>query len=88
MDLTPKKRSKIVTLSEHSSMTQRDIAMVCKVSLGAVNKIIKQYKETGSLSPQCKGKCGRKRKTTCRDDSFLLRKSKEDPRLTSFDLQK
>ena len=34
MDLTPKKRSKIVILNEHTNMTQRDIARVCEVSLG------------------------------------------------------
>ena len=56
MDLTPKKRSTIDTLNEHTNMTQRDIARVCEVSLGAVNKIIKQFKETGSVSPQGKGK--------------------------------
>lgn len=41
-------------------MTQRDIAKVCCVSLGAV----KLKKETGSVKAQWKGKYGRKRKTT------------------------
>ena len=68
-------------------MTQRDIAKECCVSLGAVNKIIKQKKETGSVEVKRKGKCGRKRKTTPRDKAFLLRDSKLHPRKTSYDLQ-
>lgn len=49
-----KKRSKIVTLNRHTNMTQRNIGRVCEVSLGAVNKNIKQFKEAGSVSPQQK----------------------------------
>lgn len=87
MDITPRKREKIITLSEHTSMSQRDIARTCGVSQGAVSKIVKLKKETGSVNVKRLGNCGRKRKTTPRDDSFLLRKSKLDPRKTSQDLQ-
>ena len=83
MDITPRKRSKIVTLHEHSSMTQRQIAQECKVSLGAVNKIIHLHLQTGTVSPKRKGHCGRKRKTTSRDDAMIIRNSKIDPRKTS-----
>lgn len=88
MDLTPKKRSKIITLHEYSHMTQRDIASVCQVSVGVVNKLIRQRIETGSISPKRKGRCGRKRKTSARDDKLLLRISKLDPRKTSIVLKK
>lgn len=87
MDITPRKRERIITLSEYTPMTQRDIAKECCVSLGAVNKIIKQKKNLGSVEVQRKGKCGRKRKTTPRDEAFLLRESKIHPRKTSYDLQ-
>jgi len=83
MDITPKKRTKIVTLSEHTSMTQKDIAKECDVSLGAVNKILKRKRETGMIGVNRKGKCERKRKTTARDKTFLLRESKLNPRKTS-----
>lgn len=63
MDTTPRKQSKIVSLSEHTSMTQRQIPSECGVSLGTVNAILKQFKETGSFSPQRKGKCGSRKKT-------------------------
>lgn len=86
MDTTPRKRSKIITLAEHSSMTQRQIAAECHVGLATVNSIIKRYRETGSITPQKKGNCGRKRKTTPTDDRLIVRKSKINPRLTAVDL--
>lgn len=49
MDITPKKREIIITLAEYTSMRQKYIATECSVSLGAVNKIIKQKRETGSV---------------------------------------
>uniref|UniRef100_A0A3Q3R911 Transposase Tc1-like domain-containing protein n=1 Tax=Monopterus albus TaxID=43700 RepID=A0A3Q3R911_MONAL len=36
-----------------------------------------------SVSPKRKGKCGQKRKTTPRDDAYLIRESAQDPRKTS-----
>ncbi|KAJ4442832.1 hypothetical protein ANN_04425 [Periplaneta americana] len=86
MDTTPRKRSKIITLAEHSSMTQRQIATECHIGLGTVNSIIKRYRETGSITPQRKGNCGRKRKTSPADDRLIVRKSKLNPRLTAVDL--
>ena len=50
------------TLLEHSWMTQRNIVKECNVSVAAVNKLIHQRAETGSLSPRRKDKCGQKEK--------------------------
>ncbi|KAG8330061.1 hypothetical protein J6590_072293, partial [Homalodisca vitripennis] len=61
------------------------VAKKCGVSLGAVNKIMKQ-KETESVDAQRKEQCGRKIKTTPRDEAFYLRGSKFHPRKTSYDL--
>ncbi|KAG8330066.1 hypothetical protein J6590_072303, partial [Homalodisca vitripennis] len=61
------------------------VAKKCGVSLGAVNKIMKQ-KETESVEVQRKEQCGRKLKTTPRDEAFPLRGSKFHPRNTSYDL--
>lgn len=44
-------------------------------------------KETGSVELKRVGRCGRKRKTTARDEAFLMRQSKIDPKKTSADLQ-
>lgn len=48
--------------------------------------ILKCYNETG-LSKRF-GKHGRKHKSTIIDNSILIRKSKENFRLTNFDMQK
>jgi transposase len=79
MDLTPRKRSKIITLHENNSLTQREIAKRCEVSLGAVNKIIKLENEAVSVPSQRKGQAGRKSKTVFKDDVFLLRQSEVHP---------
>ncbi|KAJ4450512.1 hypothetical protein ANN_01939 [Periplaneta americana] len=86
MDTTPRKRFKIITLAEHSSMTQRQIAAECHISLATINSIMKRYRETGSITPQKKGNCGRKKKTSPADDRLIVRKSKLNPRLTAVDL--
>ena len=68
--------------------SQREIAAIVGVSQRSVSRIIEQGVTTGSLSPKRKGNCGRKRKTTPRDDFYLIRQSKLAPRKTSDDLQK
>lgn len=86
MDVTPRKRSKIVTLHQYGNMSQRKIADECKVGLATVNRIVKQFNETGSYSANRIGNCGRKRKTTPQTDRQLIRNSKQNPRLSAVDL--
>ena len=69
-------------------MTKRQIAAECRVSLGAVNNIIRKKNEMGSTSPQRKGRCGRKRKTSQKDDAYLIRTSKLNPEENSFNSHK
>ena len=88
MDITPRKRAKIVTLREHTTISQRKIAETVGVSLGSVSSILKQKRETGNVEVQRKGRCGRKRKTTKRYDLTLLRKNKLNPRKTSEELKR
>ena len=89
MDVTPRKRTKIITLHQYgNNMTQRKIAEVVGVSLGVVNKLIRQHRETGNVNVRRKGKCGRRRKTTDHDDRYLLRESMRDPRKNSEDLMR
>ncbi|KAJ4430635.1 hypothetical protein ANN_19224 [Periplaneta americana] len=64
----------------------RQIAAECHIGLATVNSIIKRYRETGSITPQKKGNCGRKRKTSPADDRLIVRKSKLNPRLTAVNL--
>jgi transposase len=86
--ITPKKGAKIVALNEHTSMTVRDIASVAGVAKSSVSRIICAYKYSGPVSPNRKGNCGTKRKTTPRTDELLLRNSRLHPTLTSKDLQR
>lgn len=86
MDSTPRKRSKIITLHQYGNMSQRKIAEECKVGLATVNRIVKQFNETGSFSVNRIGNCGRKRKTTPQTDRKLIRNSKINPRLSAVDL--
>lgn len=86
MDVTPRKRSKIVTLHQYGNMSQRKIADECKVGLATVNRIVKQFNETGSYSAKRIGNCGPKRKTTPQTDRQLIRNSKQNPRLSAVDL--
>ena len=88
MDTTPRKRVKILTLHEHTAKKQREIASIEDVNQPTVSRILKQARTTGTLGPKRKEKCGKKRKTSTRDDIRLLRKSKKDPRKTSPMLRK
>ena len=42
MDITPRKRAKIVTLRDHTTMPQRKITKSVGLSLGSVSSIFKQ----------------------------------------------
>ena len=57
-------------------MSQKKIAESVGVSLQSESSILKQKRETGNVEVQRKGMCGRKRKTTKRDNLTLLRNSK------------
>ena len=64
MNITPRKRTRIVTLHTLASFSQRKIAEMVGVSLGAVNRIVKQSKETGNVVTRRKMKCGKKNDQT------------------------
>ena len=66
----------------------KKIAETVGVSLMAVNRILKQSEKTGNVKIRRKGRCGRKRKPTKRDDAKLLRDSKKNPRKTSKELKR
>lgn len=78
MDTIRRKRQAIIILSENTLLSQRDIAQKVNVSRSTVSRILKLKHTKCSFSPKKKGKCGRKRSTTVRDDAYLLRMSKID----------
>lgn len=87
MDITPKQKSKTNTLNLYTSITLRDIYKISHVSLEIINTIIKSYNEARTIESKEILKCGRKRKTTSRDDYFD-KKFQETPRIKRFDMQK
>ena len=82
MDISPSKRTKILTLHPHCSKIQWEIAKLIGVSQASVSRIVRKGSEFGS-SPNRKGRCGRKRQTSPRDEAVLIRESKKNPRKTS-----
>ena len=87
-DTTPRKQASIITLYFHSQKSSREIASIMSVSLSIVSKILRSFKETGSATPKQEEKCGRKSKTSPRDDKILHRLSVIDPGKTSGDLKR
>ena len=87
MDISIATRERIVALHLHTSKTQREIGEAVKVSQKTVCRIIKLFEETGSVQPRRKGKCGRKRSTTDRDNKIILRISLMNPHLTANDIK-
>jgi hypothetical protein len=87
MDLAPRKRSKIITVHEHTSLTQREIAGQCDAISGVVNKIIKLKMRLVRFHLKGRDNVGPKGKRPLKT-LFLLSEWKIDPRETSFDLQK
>ena len=89
MDITPRKRAKIVALSQHSKITIRKIGEQPKVSKSTVGRIVKLSKSGCDVTtPKRRGQCGRKRKATPKDDKMILRNSVRDPTKNSKDLQR
>ena len=84
-DISPRKRASIVTLHQYNQASSRDISKI-GVPQTSVSRIIRHYQTTGSISPKRKGKCGHKRKTTAKDDAYILKKSKQDPSKSSVEI--
>ena len=80
MDVCPRKRACISNLRENTEKTYRQISKIVGVSISTISRVVKMKKETGSVAPKRKGKCGRERKTTPRDDAYPLQESVKDPK--------
>ena len=83
MDVTPRKRTQIVTLHKHTATTYWETAAFVGESLATVSRVIKLKEDAASVSPERKGKCHCKKKTAARDVDYLLRQRKKDPRKMS-----
>ena len=83
MDVSPQLRTKILTLHQFTTLSQRKIAAEVGVNQSSVSRIIAHQKKNGSLTPARRGKCGRKRKLTSREERLLVQENKKLPFMTS-----
>jgi len=67
-DLLPEKISEISALLKFSNFSQRKIARLTNVSVMSINRIKQKLQRNISLGSNRKGKCGRLRITTPRDE--------------------
>ena len=64
MDLTPRKRAKIVALSKHAKKSVREIGKELGIPKSTVGRIVKRSNDNDDVTVKRRGRCGRKRKTT------------------------
>ena len=88
MNITPRKRTKILTLHKHTGNNQQEIARTVGDGQSTVSRLLKQAQSNSTLSLQRKEKCGRKRKTSTTDIIWLWRERKKDFRKTNNVLRK
>ncbi|GFW01086.1 HTH_Tnp_Tc3_2 domain-containing protein [Trichonephila clavipes] len=88
IDITPRKRSKIIFLNEHTSTTVRDIATAVGVDKSSVSRILRTFQDSRSSSPTEKLKCVHKRKTTPRANKILIRNRETNRKNTIKDLRR
>ena len=82
MPLKEVQKSRILTLKECTSKSNREIAADMQVSHTAINKFLIHWQRTGSLSRNYCGRSGRPSALTKREKAVIVRTSKkEDPRL-------
>lgn len=86
MDTSIEIRSKILTLSDHTSKSTREIAKIVGRNPFTVVRIINHAKKHGQIETMRNGKCGRKTKTTEREERKLVITSKKFPKKTSGEL--
>lgn len=87
MDFSDEIKTKVITLSEHTTKTQREIAAVVGVSQKSVSRILTRYREEGNANSRRKN-CGRKRKATSRMIRRAIEISKANPKLTSNEIKR
>lgn len=76
-------REQVISLHQHTTKTQQEIADDLGISQNAVSGIIRRFIATGSSATNRAGRCGRKRKFDKRSASRLARISKKFPRMTA-----
>lgn len=84
-ELSTSERHKIITLSENTTKTHRQIATVIGISHSTVTRIINTYRNTGSSTP--KQRSGRPRVTSKRTDAVIHRLAVKSPFITANEIK-
>ena len=85
-DLPPRKRGQIKVLLENTELTQCQIVLKCGVAQSVMSSIKKNMQHGSTGTPQCKGRCERKRISWQQADRTLVRLSKTNRKMTSHRL--
>lgn len=80
-------KQKIVTLAEHTSKSQREIANELSISRYAVQTTLRLWRETSSVDDDQEERRGRKPKLTAREKKMIVRESTKDPKKTAREIQ-
>ncbi len=88
MDTTLWKRTKIITLREHTSKTISEIADKVVVSESTVKRILWLQREHGNVESKRKGKCGWNKLTTNKGDRKIVHASLKNPKLSVVDINR
>jgi len=85
-DLTPRKKARIETVLKETTMDQQEIAAKYGVSQASVSRIRRNLACGSGNYGDRVGKCGRKPKSTARNDRILVSISKRNRKLNSRQL--
>ena len=77
-DISACKKAQITILLEQRQ-TNRAIPLACGVSTGTVQNIRNKLRNSKTLSPKRKSRCGKKKATSEQDDRILLRNLRRQP---------
>ena len=88
MDVTPSKRSQVVSLRQHSGLSIRLIVNQLGIAKSTLVRIVKAADEDGDISIHYRGRYGRKKETTSHNDKMIIRNQDiKSPWKTSKELQ-
>ena len=86
MDTAPQVCNSIIQRMQ-AGLTQRQIASELNLAQSTVSSIILRFRRTGQATQNRKGKCGRKKLLTPRDERSIARASQANPRATAREIR-
>ena len=86
MDMTPKKRAKVLALHSLIKKPIKRTSQNLKITKSSIGRIAERCDDNGNTDVLRQGKYGRKRQTNKKDDTLILRNSINDPKKSSRDL--